>query len=59
MVVGRAYVKVEWTTGATSLKEMTELVEQEGLIRPPVLLAVVSSFCPATVWYNGQSVRGV
>lgn len=29
MVVNRAYVKVEWTTGAAALKEMTELVEQE------------------------------
>ena len=30
MAVSKTYVKVEWTTGATALKEMTELVEQEG-----------------------------
>ena len=30
MVVSRAYVKIEWTTGATALKQMTERVEQEG-----------------------------
>ena len=33
MVVIRSYVKVVWTTGAAALKQMTELVEQEGYLR--------------------------